>query len=239
MVRRAYAARSLLPLLLLLPLPTLSSAIRGAKSPRYGIPRLAPGQVWVTSVPVGLEVRSGDNPNVKKVLGRTPLILNARDVDRYVTVSIQKKQYLGTLPDQMEFLDFSAKTTHNMTIQHPPDAEDKGRPAEDVARAITYELHLPDRQTVIALFQSRSLSLSDLARLYPAGSNFRFSDQALQKRLALKGVPPEFISAGIRLLHRGGKIALPRAQGWSDWLIAEVTPSGQVDVLEPPSSPPK
>ncbi len=185
MVRRAYAARSLLPLLLLLPLPTLSSAIRGAKSPRYGIPRLAPGQ------------------------------------------------------DQMEFLDFSAKTTHNMTIQHPPDAEDKGRPAEDVARAITYELHLPDRQTVIALFQSRSLSLSDLARLYPAGSNFRFSDQALQKRLALKGVPPEFISAGIRLLHRGGKIALPRAQGWSDWLIAEVTPSGQVDVLEPPSSPPK
>jgi hypothetical protein len=236
MVRRAYAARSLLPLLLLLPLQTPPSAVRGTSRPRYGIPRLEPGQLWVSSVPVGLEVRSGDNPNVKKVLGRTPLILNARDVDRYVTVTIQKKQYLGTLPDQMDFLDFSAKTTHSMTIQHPPDGEDKGRPTEDVARAITYELHLPDRQTVIALFQSRDLSLSDLARFYPAGSNFRFSDQGLQKRLAQKGVPSEFIFQGMRLLHRGGKVALPGTHGW---LIAQVTSSGQVDLLEPPSSPPK
>jgi hypothetical protein len=239
MLRRVSPVRALLPLLLLLPLQAPPSAARGTSRPRYGIPRLEPGQLWVSSVPVGLEVRSGDNPNVKKVLGRTPLILNARDVDRYVTVTIQKKQYLGTLPDQMNFLDFSAKTTHSMTIQHPPAEEDKGRPAEDVARAITYELHLPDRQAVIALFQSRDLSLSDLARLYPPGSNFRFSDQGLQKRLAQKGVPPEFVSAGIQLLHRGGKIALPGAHGWSDWLIAEVTPSGQVDLLEPPSNPPK
>src|SRR6476660_4402201 len=42
---------------------------------RYGIPPLSPGQLWVTSVPVGLEVRLGDDPRVAPV-GRTPLVLD-------------------------------------------------------------------------------------------------------------------------------------------------------------------
>jgi hypothetical protein len=207
--------------------PTSLAPARKSPPARYGFPRLAPGQLWVSSVPVGLEVRSGENPNAKKVLGRTPLLLNARDVDRYVTVSIQKKQYRGQLPNQMDLVDFSAKMTHSMTIKSPTVEG-------DVGRAVTYELHLPDKQTVIALFQSRHLSLSDLARLYPTGSNFRFSDEAVATRLAQRGVPPEFVRAGIRLLHRGGKVALPGRQGW---LVAEVTASGQVDVLDSPVKP--
>ena len=227
----AFTIRALLPVLLLLPLRVPASARPPSKSPstHYGIPRLAPGQVWVSSVPVGLEVRSGDNPRAQKVLGRTPIVLNGRDVGNSVTVSIRKKEYGGDLPSQVDLVDFSAKTTHSIGMQY-------GTTSEDLGRAITYEVHLPGKQTVIALFQSRDASLSELARLYPPGSNFQFADAVVGKLLAQKGVPPEFVRTGIRLLHRGGKVALPGGLGW---LIAEVTPSGQVELLEPPAKPVK
>jgi hypothetical protein len=227
----AFTVRALLPVLLLLPLKAPASGRSSSKSPsgNYGIPRLAPGQVWISSVPVGLEVRSGENPRAKNVLGRTPIVLNGRDVGRSVTVSILKKEYGGELPDQISLIDFSSKTTHSI-------GEQSGTKVEDLGRAITYELHLPGKQTVIALFQSRDASLSEVARLYPPGSNFRFSDAVVGKRLAQKGVPPEYVRTGIRLLHRGGKVALPGGRGW---LIAEVTPSGQVELLEPPAKPVK
>ena len=227
----AFTVRALLPVLLLLPSKAPAYARSPSKSPtaHYGIPRLAPGQVWVSSVPVGLEVRSGDNPRAKKVLGRTPIVLNVRDVGSAVTVSILKEEYGGALPDQISLIDFSSKTTHSIGAQF-------GTKVEDLGRAITYELHPPGKQTVIALFQSRDSSLSEVARLYPAGSNFQFSDAVVGKRLAQKGVPPEYVRIGIRLLHRGGKVALPGAQGW---LIAEVTQSGQVELLEPPAKPVK
>jgi hypothetical protein len=221
-----------------LALDTSTSAGPRTKSPppSYGIPKLAPGQLWVSSVPVGLEVHSGDSPTPRKVLGRTPLVLKARDLDRYVTVTIQKGEFGGELPNMLAFLDFTCRMTHS-TVWQDKNAEGK-TVQEDRARAITYNVR-PDKLAIIALFQTKDHSFADLERLYPPGSNFRFSDQGLHERLAQKGVPPEFISAGIRFLHRGGKIALPDAPGWSNWLIAEATPSGQVELLDPPSSPPK
>jgi hypothetical protein len=213
-------------LLMLLNVPTSTGAAK-TSSARYGIPRLAPGQIWVSSVPVGLEVRVGKDPDAKPVLGRTPLVVKRRNVGRFLTVSIRKGEYGGELPNQIDLVDFSGKTTHSIGMQY-------GKSVEDLGRAITYELPLPGKQTVIALFQSRDSSLSDLARLYPPGSNFRFSDAGVKKRLEKKGVPPEYVRAGIRLLHRGGKIALP---GRGGWLIAEVSSSGQVDLLDWPANP--
>jgi hypothetical protein len=214
-------------LLVLLNGPTSTGPAR-ANSARYGIPRLAPGQLWVSSVPVGLEVRLGGDPDAKPVLGRTPLVVKRRNVGRYLTVSIRKKEYGGDLPNQIDLVDFSGKNTHSIAMQY-------GKSVEDLGRAITYELQ-PGKQTLIALFQSRDSSLSDLARLYPPGSNFRFADAGVKKRLEEKGVPPDYVRTGIRLLHRGGKIALP---GRGGWLIAEVTSSGQVDLLDPPANPAK
>ena len=238
MTMRVSPARTLFAVLLLLAFETSTSAGPRTKSPTpyYGIPKLAPGLLWVSSVPVGLEVHSGKSPTPQKVLGRTPLVLKTRDLDRYVTVTIQKEEFGRELPNLMNFLDFTSRATHS-TIWQGKNAEGKAV-EEDRSRGITYDVR-PDKPVIIALFQTKDHSLSDLDRLYPPGSNFRFSDQGLQKRLAEKGVPPEFISAGIRLLHRGGKIALPDAPGRSNWLIAEATPSGQVDLLNPPSSLPK
>lgn len=194
---------------------------------QYGFPRLAPGQLWVSSVPVGLEVRAGENPVVKKVLGRTPLVVRASDAGRFVTITIQKKEYNGELPTQMDLVDFSAKTTHSGSIR-------RGNVDEDVSRGMTYEVPLPPKQTVIALFQARSSPLSRIERLYPPGNNFKFSDEAARNTFAKKGIPPAFAGIGIRLLHRGGKVSLPGRDGW---LIAEVTPAGRVDVLELPTKP--
>jgi hypothetical protein len=89
---------------------------------------------------------------------------------------------------------------------------------------------LPARQTVIALFQPRSLPLSEAARLFPSGSNFPFSDSAVSKQIAEKGVDPSSVAEGLDLLHRGGKVLL-RAGG-RNWLVAEVTSANVVEVTD-------
>jgi hypothetical protein len=227
MMRSVSPARTLFAALLLLPLTASAGPPTKRPTSRYGIPRLAPGQVWVSSVPVGLEVRLGEDLESKPI-GRTPLVVEGRNVGRSLSVTIGKKKYGGALPDQTSLIDFSGKTTHSLGKQY-------GTRVEDLGRAITYELQ-PGKRTLIALFQSRDWSLSELARLYPPGSNFRFSDELVEKRLTEKGVPPNYVRAGIRLLHRGGKVALPGLRGW---LIAEVTSSGKVELLESPQTPSK
>jgi hypothetical protein len=221
----AFTMRALLPVLLLLPLKGPAPARTPSKGPpaRYGIPRLAPGQVWVSSVPVGLEVRVGEDPK-GKALGRTPLVLSRRDAGPFVTVTIQKKDYGAKLPDQLDLADFTVAKTHSTVLK-----DERTGKREDVDRSVTYKVRLPEKQTVIALFQTKQLPLSDLARLYPPGSNFRFSDEIVRKSLEGRGVSPEFVRAGIPLLHRGGKIALPSKQGW---LVVEATASGQVELLD-------
>lgn len=217
-------ASALLLLLLSAPRPVVPAKKAGG---RFGIPKLAPGQLWVSSVPVGLEVRLGENLDSKPI-GRTPLVVEGRNVGRSLSVTIGKKKYGGALPDQTSLIDFSGKTTHSLGKRY-------GARLEDLGRAITYDLQ-PGQRTLIALFQSRDSSLSELSRLYPPGSNFRFSDATVKKRLEEKGVPPESVRVGIQLLHRGGKVALPGLRGW---LIAEVTSSGEVELREPPTAPPK
>jgi hypothetical protein len=205
--------------------PTPTSLASARKSPpvRYGIPRLAPGQIWVSSVPVGLEVRVGEDPR-GKAIGRTPLVLKAGEAGPYVTVTIQRNESAGKLPHQLDLADFTAARTHSTAVK-----DEKTGKVEEVDRSITYKVRLPEKQTIIALFQTKHLALPDLARLYPSGSNFRFSDEIIRASLAQRGVSPEFIRAGIPLLHRGGKIALPSGK---DWLVLEATASGQVELID-------
>jgi hypothetical protein len=213
-------------LLVLLNGPTSTGPVK-ATSARYGIPRLAPGQVWVTSVPVGLEVRVGEDPRSKAV-GRTPLVLKPGQAGSFVTVTIQKTEVGGKLPTQLDLADFTAEKTGSTAFRD----EITGK-VEDVDRSITYKVRLPDKPTVIALFQTKRLANADLARLYPPGSNFPFSDEIIRASLKGRGVSPELIRAAIPLLHRGGKIAVPSKDGW---LVLEATPSGMVEVIDESSA---
>ena len=218
------ARNRLAPLLLLVAFVTPLSAggaPRKRAPVRYGIPRLAPGQLWISSVPVGLEVRSSESPISGKVIGRTPLVVEAADVGRFVTVSLLRKEYGADLPHQLDFADFSAKTNHSSV--HQVDGKEV-----DYLRAVTYEVK-PARQTLIALFQPRSLPLSKVARLYPPGSSFPFSDGAVSKRLTDYGVAKDSIPEALRLLHRGGKLAM--AAG-TNWLLVEVTRPGVVEMTD-------
>ena len=190
---------------------------------KYGIPRLAPGQLWVSSIPTGLEVRIGESPITGKVVGRTPVVVDAADVGPFVTVSLLRKEYGADLPHQRDLADFSARTNHSSALQ--VDGKQ-----EDYLRAITYEVKLPARQTLIALFQPRSLPLSQAARLFPPGSNFAFSDAVVSKALAEKSVDAASIPEALALLHRGGKVFLD--VGGRNWLVAEVTARNVVEVTD-------
>jgi hypothetical protein len=189
---------------------------------KYGIPRLAPGQLWVSSIPAGLEVRIGESPLSGKVVGRTPVVVDAADVGPFVTVTLLRKDYGADFPRQGDLADFSAKTSHSAVHQ------ESGKEV-DYLRAITYEVKLPARQTVIALFAPRSLPLSKAARLYPPGSSFSFADPDVSKLLAEKGVAAASIPEALGLLHRGGKVVLPAGR---NWLVAEVTLPGVVEVID-------
>lgn len=192
--------------------------------PRYGFPELRAGQFWVSSVPVGLEVYAGTKPKGKP-LGRTPLRLSSRQVGSHLTVSVLKSEYSGTLPHQFDLVEPSAENTQSTTIKYP-DRE------EDWSRAITYKVDPSRKPTLIALFQAKSGSLSDWSRHYPPGVNLRFRDEAAKVDLTARGVPPAFLPEAIRLLHRGGKIALPGRDGW---FVAEITLSGRVAVVTAPT----
>ena len=113
---------------------------------RYGIPPLAPGQLWVTSVPVGLEVRLGDDPRVAPV-GRTPLVLDARKAGNYVTVTLRKSEAMGPLPTQTDIADFTYAKSGSAGTRD----EATGR-IEYADVSLTYRTRLPEKQTVIALF---------------------------------------------------------------------------------------
>jgi hypothetical protein len=226
--RTRFPVRCLLWVVLLLPQAapsSIASIVRHLKS--YGIPKLGLGQVWISSIPAGLEVRSGENPDSRPSLGRTPLLVDARKLGKSITVILGRKEYGGALPNQGSFIDFSGKTTHSVQNR-------VGDKIDDFGRAITYAVDPSRKRTLIALFQSRDSSLSEIAHLYPPGTNFRFSRADVEKRLTARGVPPEYVRMGIRLLERGGKVGLPGTNGW---LIAEVTAPGQVDLLEPPTKP--
>ena len=206
------------------------------KSPavRYGMPRLQPGQLWVTSVPTGLEVRIGESPVAGKVVGRTPVLVPAADAPKFVTVVLTREDYGEPLPPQMDLGDFTARTSHSGVHQ------EAGKEV-DFLRGVTYEVK-PGRQTVIALFQPRSLPLAGVSRHYPAGSNFPFPDATAARLLAEKGVAAPVGKEAIGLLHRGGKVVVPTAR---TVLVAEVTAPGVVEVFdlagalaEPRSTPP-
>ena len=204
-------------------LATIAAAAKKSAPVRYGFPRIPAGKVWISSIPVGLDVYLSDQPQGKSV-GRTPLLLDAPEKPGPVTVSLPKKKYGGELPEQMDLVDFTSLTTHSVSHR-------EGDVAVDLSRGLTYRLDPASKRTLIALFQARSAQLSDWARRYPPGRNFSFRDDAVRKDLAARGVPAVQIDLGIPLLHRGGKIALPGADGW---LVAEVQPSGEVTIAAAP-----
>jgi hypothetical protein len=193
------------------------------KQVEYGYPKIPAGKVWISSIPAGAEVHPGSNPE-GKLLGRTPLLLDAKDAGKEITITIPAKFWGGKLPDQLDFADFTSKRNHS--IVHRDGAVDT-----DVSRGLTYAVD-PNEPAIIALFQPRSASLSEWAKRYPPGSNFSFSEEAARKNFAEKGVPRILVDTGIDLLRRGGKVALPNGVRW---VVAQVEPSGEVSVVAPPS----
>ena len=208
-----------------------AAAPKKVAAPRYGFQKIPPGKVWVSSVPVGLEVFAGPKAIGQaldsKPLGRTPLLVDAKVAGPHVTVKMDKKEYGDeTLPYQMDFLDFTAKTNLSFTRR-------VGDKDEDIARGLTYAVD-GSKPIVIALFQTRTMTLPEWAHRYPLGRNFSFREDALRKDLAIRGVPRPFVDSGVDLLRRGGKSGFPARDGW---VVAEVQPSGDVSVFTPPPPP--
>jgi hypothetical protein len=197
-----------------------AAADKRTEKPRYGIPALRPGELWVSSVPTGLDVYLAGKPEGKPV-GRTPILLDAKSLGPEVTVKLLKSSEPDLGPSE-DLVDFTSQVTHE--LWH----EDHDGVKTRLSVALTYRVDPHRKQTLIALFQPKSSTLSDWARRYAPGNNFSFRADKVRKDLASRGVPDAFLDLGISLLRRGGKVALPARDGW---LIAEVLPLERVRML--------
>jgi len=208
---------------LLLVASASAAAAKRTEKPRYGIPALRPGELWVSSVPIGLEVYVAGKPQGKPV-GRTPIVLDAKSLGPEVTVRLPKASE-HDVPPQEDLADFTSQVTHGELVV---DDHDLSGVRERLSVALTYKVDPRRKQTLIALFQPKSATLSDWARRYPPGNNFSFRADKVRKDLATAGVPDVFLDLGISLLRRGGKVAFPVRNGW---VIAEVLSLERVRVL--------
>lgn len=113
----------------------LAAPQKQSASARYGIPKLRPGELWISSVPVGLEVDPGAKSEGQPV-GRTPLILDAESVGLRVTVVLRKEKDGPGRPEQTENIDFTAETTHSMWIRDAGVGTDIARDGWIVAQVM-------------------------------------------------------------------------------------------------------
>jgi hypothetical protein len=222
-----------LPSMVMLALVAFAAAGAGAQqsTPAYAVPVVAPGEFWVSSVPLGAKVYGADDEtdlrSEKNFLGRTPLLLKSKP--RFISLGvdsddIEKRLSLGRHPGNDDFVDWTAESVTSSLRQ------DGG--LWGIFIFLTYRPDYARRKTLIALFQVRDIDFDNVAALYPSGDNFKFDDTHLKAALTQKeytGLTPAQIDQAVTLLHRGGKAALESS---ANIVIVEILGVNDIEILK-------
>lgn len=209
----------------------LHACSSGAEGPgsENAIPKLSEDKIWVTSVPLGLEVFSAESPeeitSEANFKGTTPVVFDHSAGDRFIAVSTSD----------------STRKIHDLVDIGPPLA---GSPADPLALPILglrwhpegsrlegsyllYEIqNLPDN-TLISLWQweyagglpgtgLQELNPEQFVGLYPEEKGFEFDEVLVSQILAEEhGVTPSDVSLAVELLGRGGKVGVRGSSGFT------------------------
>lgn len=209
--------------------PTTTTPAAGAGS--TGIPNLAADQTWITSVPAGVRVYSSDTEagliSPGNLAGVTPLTLNKRP--RFVALALDDPFEELSIPyiiTPNDFLDVSARS-HSGTIS--VDAQGEGT----FTIVHTYEMDYSQGAVLIGLFQPRDLSLQQLEKIYPSTARFEFDDGAVRQFLLKEGVAQDLSGVTLRLLHKGGKVAVQQGDKVLVFQVAAVPSAQPVGLRQP------
>lgn len=207
----------------------------------YRIPELKPDEVWISSLPIGLDVgkfrvsesdlrRFGlqvlpFNPVAAVApvnhIGTTPLTISLEPGRYFISIAIPDS-LVSVLFDSSsnlildKQLGISEFSTPTFTIKPYSEDVQTGR------YAIVYGIVKEHEQSaiILSLFQPFDVPLQDLYNYYPSGNNFAFSDNslkaALEKAIDQEQLDKIEIEKVLELLHRGGKIFLSKekSKGW-------------------------
>ncbi len=191
--------------------PALVEEYRAQESTaKLGIPELSAGQVWISSIPLGLRAYVTVGSEAEKFVGTTPVVASVKEGPFKVMVEIPVEQLPVTLPSPLTpdfFLDESADTVGDSYKQMEGEIR---RTLE-----LQYRLEYPKDKTVIALFHPRNMGLADFERFYPDGTNFALEEfeQLLSDRLGAEDITENNKDIALDRLRRGGIVTL-YANGW-------------------------
>jgi hypothetical protein len=226
---------------------------------KYGIPKLEPGELWISSVPTGLKVyllpAEGSvvldslcsNKNLK---GITPVSIKVEP--GYYMIGIERlypfiKSYNPIGGDTWETLlglkkgeypwypDKNDIKKEGISIQIKMMSGimfDQGRLVGcTLVKYFTIQKKTDvSSSKLIALHFLKNTPLDSLNQIYPKGNNFSFSDGPLIEILSSKGITQQEVNIILQLLHRGGKIALTGKD--KNTIVIEIIGENKWDVYE-------
>jgi hypothetical protein len=193
---------------------------------RYGIPEdLKPSQLWVSSVPVGLDVEIYKGSKEIFLKGQTPITVEL-EPGRYV-IEVIGNRARGTFERSFGIISDRPKDRPNGDVI----AREKKEGGLEIFLGLPFEVEkVADKpMTLIVLFQPRVKSLDELDSLFPESDNFVFDEVAIKKILSEKGVLEQDIPKALSLLRRGGKLFL---EGKGYTFIIEITASNNWKIIE-------
>lgn len=224
---------------------------------KYGIPKLNPKQLFVSSIPVGATVYVVPKDAFEDLFDGSAgsYELSNHKHSQFESESIKKKYFKcstpcaitinpGTYVVAVKIEVATSRLSDSFILDQAYNMisgsykitkyDKKGKITDvEIINPNIFKWYLIEKKDypgiLLALFQPKNASLDDISSLYPPGNNFIFEDAALSKSLAEKGVAINEIKKALELLHRGGMIAL---KGKAGTVIVQITGDNHWKLIE-------
>lgn len=171
----------------------------------------APGEIWVTSVPVGADVYIQPyNPDQipshatdpAAYRGKTPLRLELPPGSYWVEFALHAEAFEKFFSPPYDDAQFEQDGAASEALFFRPFTPGERR---QVLRYYLIEKQPEHGQTLIALFHPRGEPGERAAFLYPLQEDYRFTQAEVLQLLQQLQLPPEAQETFVLLLRRGGK----------------------------------
>jgi hypothetical protein len=189
---------------------------------------LKPNQLWISSIPAGLEFKITRDSSMKKdtgstrvIKGKTPMVVDLEPGMYHAQVSSTQKQ-IGeaaathwniVCDDKMAGVEM--KILADNTIGFLPVFEYTFEKKADTSMSL-----IALAQPVVYQKEKLDFMLDNIDSLIAKGVAFRFDETAVKKVLIEQGTPESVVLRALPLLKRAGKIALPKE---GDFYSIEIT----------------
>ena len=200
----------------------------------YRRPVVEENKVWISSIPIGLEVKVGKfytgSSLEAEPVGKTPLLLDL-EPGKY-TFAVEwpevERENLENMIDDANIYGYSLQSPDGMSMASKRIQFFYGmleHTADKFYRWYIFEKSSNKGDSFIALFSPKYNSLKEIDSIYPDGENYLFKKSELEKVLNQKKINDIDLLLVNSLLQRGGKLPL---KSNLKYYMLEVDPSSNL-----------